>query len=239
MVKEVSPKIAIGENVRGLVTHDSGKTLAGMISVMKDIGYIAEPYKVLNAVSYDVPQKRERIILVFIREDLYNQGIRFEYPNPQTNRYVLKDALLAGALYPTDVPQSVGQSYPDKKKKIFKLIPPGGCWTSLPEDIQKEYLMKSYYLGGGKTGIARRISWDEPSLTLTCSPSQKQTDRCHPDAERPFTVREYARIQTFPDDWEFCGAITNQYKQIGNAVPVNLAYHVAKSTIQALNSINR
>lgn len=81
----------------------------------------------------------------------------------------------------------------------------------------------------GKTGMARRMSWDEPSLTLTTSPSQKQTDRCHPDETRPFTVREYARIQTFPDDWEFMGGITSQYKQIGNAIPVNFAYHLGRS----------
>jgi DNA (cytosine-5)-methyltransferase 1 len=93
----------------------------------------------------------------------------------------------------------------------------------------------SYYLGGGKTGIARRIGWDEPCLTLTCSPAQKQTERCHPDETRPFTVREYARIQTFPDDWEFAGATAQQYKQIGNAVPVNLGREVGYSVVKFLN----
>jgi DNA (cytosine-5)-methyltransferase 1 len=84
----------------------------------------------------------------------------------------------------------------------------------------------SYHLGGGKTGMARRLSWSEPSLTLTCNPAQKQTERCHPKETRPLTVREYARIQTFPDEWEFAGSVSSQYKQIGNAVPVNLGYHV-------------
>ena len=81
-------------------------------------------------------------------------------------------------------------------------------------------------MGGGKTGMARRLSMDEPSLTLTCNPAQKQTERCHPLETRPLTVREYARIQSFPDSWEFTGSISQQYKQIGNAVPVNLAYHI-------------
>ncbi len=98
-------------------------------------------------------------------------------------------------------------------------------------------MMKSFYLGGDKTGIARRIAWDEPSLTLTCSPAQKQTERCHPDETRPFTVREYARIQTFPDDWIFEGSVTQQYKQIGNAVPVNLAYALGTSLVATLNQI--
>ena len=64
---------------------------------------------------------------------------------------------------------------------------------------------KSWNSGGGRTGMARRLSWDEPSLTLTTSPSQKQTERCHPEETRPFTTREYARIQSFPDSWKFAG----------------------------------
>jgi len=86
--------------------------------------------------------------------------------------------------------------------------------------------------------MARRLSWDEPSLTITCSPAQKQTERCHPDETRPLTVREYARIQTFPDEWTFEGSISSQYKQIGNAVPVNLAISIGKSLIKTLNTLN-
>jgi DNA (cytosine-5)-methyltransferase 1 len=98
-------------------------------------------------------------------------------------------------------------------------------------------MKKSFYLGGGKTGMARRLSWDEPSLTLTCAPAQKQTERCHPDETRPLATREYARIQTFPDEWRFSGPITSIYKQIGNAVPVNLAYAVGRSLIRLLNDV--
>ena len=108
----------------------------------------------------------------------------------------------------------------------MELIPEGGYWRDLPDDLQREFMGGSYHLGGGKTGMARRLSWAEPSLTLTCNPAQKQTERCHPKETRPLTVREYARIQTFPDDWEFAGSVSSQYKQIGNAVPVNLGYHV-------------
>jgi DNA (cytosine-5)-methyltransferase 1 len=92
----------------------------------------------------------------------------------------------------------------------------------------------SFHLSGGKTGMARRLSWDEPSLTLTCAPAQKQTERCHPEETRPLTVREYARIQTFPDDWQFCGSSAAQYKQIGNAVPVNLGFHIGRCLIAML-----
>ena len=98
---------------------------------------------------------------------------------------------------------------------------------------------KSFELGGGKTGMARRLSMDEPSLTLTCAPAQKQTERCHPIETRPLTVREYARIQTFPDNWQFEGSLTEQYKQIGNAVPVNLAYAIGRSLIRLFNEIDK
>lgn len=85
--------------------------------------------------------------------------------------------------------------------------------------------------------MARRLSLDEPSLTLTCTPAQKQTERCHPTETRPLTVREYARIQTFPDAWDFAGSLSSQYKQIGNAVPVNLAKAMGHSLVRLLNDI--
>lgn len=95
--------------------------------------------------------------------------------------------------------------------------------------------MKScYYMGGGRTGILRRIGLDEPSLTVLTNPGMKQTDRCHPIEVRPFSYRENARIQTFPDSWQFCGKLADKYKQVGNAVPVNLAKDIGKSIIKAL-----
>lgn len=106
------------------------------------------------------------------------------------------------------------------------------------KEVAKEYMGASYFSGGGKRGMARRISWDEPCLTLTCSPAQKQTERCHPDETRPFTTREYARIQSFPDEWVFEGAVTNIYKQIGNAVPVEMAKAIGLAIIDLLNKID-
>ncbi|MDO8452779.1 MAG: DNA (cytosine-5-)-methyltransferase [bacterium] len=225
-VKEVRPKIAMGENVRGLLNHDGGKTLATMVRTLEELGYRVN-YKVLKAQYLDVPQKRERLVILAIRKDL---KIPFLFPKEKDYTISLKDAL-------ENVPQSQGQAYPEKKKRILELVPPGGYWKDLPEDIRKEYMGASYYLGGGKTGMARRLSWDEPSLTLTCAPAQKQTERCHPKETRPLTVREYARIQTFPDSWEFVGSTASQYKQIGNAVPVNLGYHIGQCIITMLDGI--
>jgi DNA (cytosine-5)-methyltransferase 1 len=191
---------------------------------------------VLKAVFYKVPQKRERLILVGIRKDLAPH-VSFKWPSPYSRIMTVKDALKKGQLYDCDVPKSEGQKYPKRKKEILSLVPQGGYWRDLPEKIQMEYMQKSFFLGGGKTGMARRLSWEEPSLTLTCAPAQKQTERCHPEETRPLTVREYARIQTFPDDWIFSGPLTTQYKQIGNAVPVNLAYALGRSLARLLNDI--
>ncbi len=232
VVKEVNPLICIGENVKGLLSHDKGKTIEGMISILDEIGYNVVPVKVLKAINYRVPQKRERVILVGIRKDI---DIKYQYPKPHNKIYNLIDALKKGELYDSNVPKSAGSKYQAYKKEVLDLVPQKGYWRNLPEDIQKEYMGKSFYLGGGKTGIARRIGWDEPSLTLTCSPAQKQTDRCHPEETRPFTIREYARIQTFPDDWKFIGSISQQYKQIGNAVPCNLGQEIGYSIIAFLN----
>ncbi len=232
VVKEVNPAICIGENVRGLLSHDKGNTLKGMISILDEIGYNVVPVKVLKAIYYRVPQKRERLILVGVRKDI---DVQYYYPRPHHKIYTLSDALKKGELFESDVPVSEGAKYPQYKKEILDLIPPKGYWRNLPVELQKEYMGGSFYLGGGKTGMARRIGWDEPCLTLTCSPAQKQTERCHPEETRPFTVREYARIQTFPDSWKFAGSVAQQYKQIGNAVPVNLGEEVGYSIVNFLN----
>jgi DNA (cytosine-5)-methyltransferase 1 len=223
-VKEIKPKIAVGENVKGLLRHENGKTLSAMIDIMNDLGYRVVT-KVLRAQYLDVPQKRERLIILCVRKDL---DLPFIFPKEKDYTVALRDAL-------KDVPASAGQSYPPKKQKILEKIPPGGYWRDLPDKLQREYMGASYFMGGGKTGMARRLSWDEPSLTLTCAPAQKQTERCHPEETRPLTVREYARIQSFPDEWEFAGSSTSQYKQIGNAVPVNLGYHLGKCLIAMLD----
>ena len=233
-VKEIQPKICVGENVRGLLSHDNGKTIKGMIDVLTELGYRVLSPQVLKAIYYRVPQKRERMILVGIRNDISTE---FFYPQPSRHIYTTRDALKKGPLFDCDVPTSEGEKYPEKKRKVLDLVPPGGYWRDLPVDIQKEYMQKSYYLGGGKTGMARRISWDEPCLTLTCAPAQKQTERCHPEETRPFTVREYARIQTFPDTWKFEGSMSRQYKQIGNAVPVNLAKDIGLQILRVLKEL--
>lgn len=236
-VKEIQPKVFMGENVKGLLSHDDGKTLQVIRNAIAELGYTLVEPQVLKAIMYQVPQKRERLILVAIRNDIA-QHVRFKWPDPYRRVMTLRDAFFRGELFDNDVPESDGQSYPAKKARVMAMVPEGGDWRDLPIEEQKDYMGGSFYLGGGKTGMARRLSMDEPSLTLTCAPAQKQTERCHPTETRPLTVREYARIQTFPDYWQFEGNLADQYKQIGNAVPVNLAFAIGRSLIRLFNDID-
>lgn len=220
LIERLKPKVFLIENVKGLLTHEGGETLKFVLEKLNPNDEYDIFYKLLNANNYGVPQKRERVFIVGNR---LNKN--FNFPNPNEYKPVLKDVLI-------DCPSSPGITYSDSKKEIMELVPEGGCWIDLPEDIQKEYLGKSFYSGGGKRGIAKRLSMEEPCLTLTTSPSQKQTERCHPTETRPLQIREYARIQTFPDDFEFEGGINSIYKQIGNAVPVKLAEKIAESILK-------
>ncbi len=226
IVRAVSPKLILAENVRGLVNHDQGRTLKTMLGVLDELGYTVQ-WRVLRAQYLDVAQKRERLVMIGVRKDL---PISHVFPEERAYTVSLRDAL-------ADVPPSPGQSYTERKHAVLARVPEGGYWRDLPEPVQREYMGKSFYLGGGKTGMARRLAWDEPSLTLTCNPAQKQTERCHPTETRPLTVREYARIQSFPDDWVFTGSVAAQYRQIGNAVPVNLGFHLGMSLRQMLDQL--
>jgi DNA (cytosine-5)-methyltransferase 1 len=238
-IREMQPRVFLGENVRGLLSHEKGRTVDTIKNVLKDLGYTLIEPKVLKAIFYKVPQKRERLFFIGIRNDFAECAEKFTWPSPYERILNLRDALKAGELFDVEVPMSLGQKYPERKKEILSQVPAGGYWRDLPDDLQREYMKQSYFLGGGKTGMARRLSWDEPSLTLTCAPAQKQTERCHPDETRPLTIREYARVQTFPDDWAFSGSSTSQYKQIGNAVPVNLAHAVGRRLVNLLNMIEK
>ena len=223
-VEEVRPKIAVGENVRGLLMHDQGRTLQTMVKTLEDLGYTVYT-RLLRSQFLDVPQKRERLFIIALDKSFSHPAF---FPKERDYTVSMREAL-------ADCPPSPGQKYPDKKAKIMALIPPGGYWRDLPLELQRSYMGASFHHEGGRTGMARRLSWDEPSLTLTCNPAQKQTERGHPKENRPLNVREYARIQTFPDRWQFSGSTSSQYRQIGNAVPVNLGYHVGRCLIALLD----
>ena len=137
-IKDVRPKIVLGENVRGLLRHDGGKTLETMINTLDELGYRIK-YKLLRGQFLDVPQKRERLMILGIRKDL---DIPFIFPKEKDYTISIREAL-------KNCPESDGAKYPPKKYEVLKLVPPGGYWRDLPESIQKEYMGASYYLGGG------------------------------------------------------------------------------------------
>lgn len=228
-LKKLQPKMFLFENVRGLLTHDKGKTFKTIYDIFEEQGYQVK-YSVLNALDYGVAQKRERLILVGIRKDL-SKNINFEFPKKHKKQLVLRDIL-------KDVPESECAKYSMEKQEIFKLVPPGGYWKDIDSNIAKIYMKKCWFMGGGRTGILRRLSLDEPCLTVLTTPQMKQTERCHPIEVRPFSIRENARIQSFPDDWEFTGTVASKYKQIGNAVPCNLAKDIGLSIKKALGGNN-
>lgn len=219
---KLQPKMFLFENVRGLLTHDGGKTYQTILNIFEDEGYTTF-HKVLNAWNYDCPQKRERLITIGIRNDLANK-CHFRFPTESDYKPVIRDIQL-------DVNPSSDEcaKYSDNKSKVFALVPAGGYWRDIDPDIAKAYMKTCWDMEGGRTGILRRMSLDEPSLTVLTNPGMKQTDRCHPLEVRPFSYRENARFQTFPDEWQFCGKLSEKYKQVGNAVPVNLAKHIGIS----------
>lgn len=224
MVDEIEPKVFLIENVKGLKTHNGGKTLEFIINKLNKLNKYKITYKILNANDYSVPQNRERLIIIGINKNI---DVEFEFPSPHQYKPILKDVL-------TNCPKSDGIEYKGEKYELMKLIPQGGCWINLPEELQKQYMGKSFYSGGGKRGILKRLDMNKPCLTLLTSPSQKQTERCHPIETRPLQVLEYSRIQTFPDDYKFCGSVNQIYKQIGNAIPVKLAESLAESILKIL-----
>ena len=228
---KLKPKMFLFENVKGLLTHDKGRTYKTILDIFKDEGYTIQ-YQVLNAVDYSVPQKRERLITIGIRKDLIDK-CQFFFPKKHDKKLTIKDIKLD--VKPT---KEECMFYPQKKAEIFRLVPAGGYWRDIDEKIAKEYMKSSWSQGGGRTGILRRTSLNEPSLAVLTSPMMKQTDRCHPLEVRPFSYRENARIQTFPDNWQFCGSLIEKYKQIGNAVPVKLAEAIGIEIYKCLEMLN-
>ena len=229
-LKKLQPKMFLFENVKGLLTHDTGKTFQTICDIFEEQQYTIH-YSVLNALDYGVAQKRERLIVIGIRNDLVD-NIQFKFPQKYNYQLALRDIL-------KDVPKSECAKYSQEKEAIFQLVPPGGYWKDIDPEIAKKYMKTCWDMGGGRTGILRRLSLDEPSLTVLTTPQMKQTERCHPIEVRPFSVRENARIQSFPDEWEFVGSIAAKYRQIGNAVPCNLAKEIGLQIIEALKGVDK
>ncbi|MDK9722660.1 MAG: DNA cytosine methyltransferase [Rhodospirillales bacterium] len=185
----------------------------------------------VNAVNYGAPQIRERVLLVGNR---FNMQVEFPNPThgPSTVSAPQSDLFAGHALLPwATLRDAIGSlhelnpivlDFSPRKKTFLTLIPPGSNWRSLPEDLQKESMGKAWYAKGGRSGWWRRLTFDLPCPTLVTMPNHASTALCHPTETRALSLREYALVQEFPDNWEFCGSTSEQYRQVGNAVPTRL-----------------
>lgn len=228
MIDYIRPRFFVMENVKGLISsplktdNPSGytKVIEVVLGEFERLNY-KTVYGVLDAVNYGVPQFRERFIMIGSRdgEDIF-LPLPTHFSTHQNPTY--RWQTLRSAISDIEGPDECGTFSP-ARIQYLQMVSQGGNWRDLPEDVVEEAMGGAYDSGGGKVGFYRRLAFDQPSPTVTTTPAQKATMLCHPTEDRPLSVREYARIQQFPDDWIFVGKTATKYKQIGNAVPIGLA----------------
>lgn len=246
---ELNPKYLVIENVRGLlsaplahrphaergeewapgVEEKPGGALLHILEKLRGGGYSVS-FNLYNSANFGVPQIRERVIIICSRDGskvpylspTHSQAGDFNLPTWRTFRDATKGINHLGCDH---------VNFPEDRLKYYRILGNGQYWKHLPESLQKEALGKSFYSGGGKTGFLRRLNWDKPSCTLLTSPNMPATDICHPEENRPLSIQEYKRVQMFPDDWKLGGKLVDQYRQVGNAVPVGLGEAVGKAIL--------
>ena len=249
---ELRPKYLVIENVRGLLScpmmhrpHDKrgdgypglsldemrGGALNFIINRIEASGY-GYSFNLYNSAYFGTPQTRERVIIICGRDGKKPPYLQATHSNNEE-----------GSLHKWKTFREATRNlkthdhlnFPEKRLEYYRKLKPGENWRSLPEKLQKEALGNSYYAGGGKTGFFRRLAWDKPSPTLVTHPAMPATDLCHPEEDRPLSIQEYLAIQQFPKSWHIKGPLTEQYKQVGNAVPVGLGEAVGLMIMELLS----
>lgn len=242
IIEEAQPKFFIMENVKGMLSaaikhrplsqrgpgfppleadEELGSAFRVIAEELKRLGYYTV-FDVLNAANYGTPQSRERILFLGSREGkaiTMPKQTHAETPTKSLKQWVsLWEAI--GNLDTNE--HHVGASLRTAHAEYLQLIPEGGNWRNLPDEMKAKALGGAYHSWGGRSGFYRRLSWGKPSPALPTQPDANATMLCHPTRLRPLSIKEYARIQQFPDSWKFEGSISSQYRQIGNAVPIGL-----------------
>ncbi|MFA6173456.1 MAG: DNA cytosine methyltransferase [Kiritimatiellales bacterium] len=253
IVDEIRPPFFIMENVRGILSaaikhvplaersvkgkgltakEQKGSVLRLLKNEFEKMNYTVT-VELVNAADYGVPQKRERVVFIGSRD-----GFQVAMPPPMFvssgDMFTPRWRTLADALAGLHEEKPEITPFSESRKKYLRLLKEGQNWRNLPKDILPAAMGGAYTSGGGKVGFYRRLSFDRPSPTVSTSPGQKSTCLCHPTELRPLSVREYARIQQFPDDWIFEGSVAEKYRQIGNAVPVGLGHQIGRSVLKYL-----
>lgn len=240
LVKEIQPKAFVIENVPGLVALFGGQIKDSIIEKFTEMGYHIE-YKILCSADYGVPQSRKRVVFVGTKVG------KFEYPaiNPNvvtcsmalSDLPALEDELGEEVSEYAIPPQNhyqrlmrkrsdvvlnhVAANHSDKVKKIIALVPDGGNYKNLPEE----------YRGSRNFHVAwTRFASDKPAPTIDTG----HRHHFHYKYNRVPTVRECARLQSFPDDFKFLGNKTQQFRQVGNAVPPLMAQAIAEQVKKML-----
>lgn len=254
LILEIRPRFAIIENVRGILSaplehvpwkdrshrtlgerNMRGSALSYIVARLKGAGY-GVTFNLYNAANFGSPEIRERVIFVCARSGkqtpylvpTHSENGQYGLPRWRT----LRDAI--GDLKESDQRHL---RFPEKRLRWYRMLKEGQNWRDLPTEFHKEALGKSYEAGGGKTGFLRRLAWDKPSPTLVTSPAMPATDLAHPEKDRPLSIQEYKRIQEFPDDWVLCGSLTDQYRQVGNAVPISLGRAVGNLILSMMHDL--
>lgn len=246
MIDYIKPRFFVMENVKGIMSaplkhvpsserdnndpeQKLGTVLDVILSEFDKLGY-KTVYGILDAVNYGVPQFRERFVLIGSRdhEDIFLPvPTHFQvHQNPE-----LRWQTVGSAIKDLENDDEECATLSAERKKYLHMVPEGGNWRDLPAELIPAAMGGAYESGGGKVGFYRRLSYAQPAPTITTSPAQKATMLCHPKKDRPLSVKEYARIQQFPDDWIFIGNTQAKYKQIGNAVPVGLGKAIGMAII--------
>lgn len=246
VIKAIKPTYVVIENVRGLLSAPypygsseepiKGGALCIIMDRLKDAGYTVS-FELYNAANFGAPQIRERVVMI---GKLGTEKVSYLRPThcEGGSDELLPWRTLGEAL--SALPNSIEHhhiQFPEKRLRFYRMLTEGQYWKDLPPEAQKEAMGWKLEMGGGKTGFFRRLNTKKPSPTLVTNPIMPATDLCHPTEDRPLSVEEYSCIQEFPINWKICGPILEQYRQIGNAVPIKLGEAIAHTILDDMNGI--
>lgn len=227
------PDWFLAENVSGLKSAGDGRHFGTILKDMEDVGYKLVPH-LYKFEQYGVPQTRHRVIIVGIRNDLDAAGVRFRVPSPKPYAKCDISAKTALSGIPSDAPNNEVRKLQDKVRRRLSYIKPGqNIWQA--ENLPEELMIKT------RTRISqiyRKLDPDKPSYTVTASGGGGTFMYHWSDEQRELTNRERARIQTFPDDYEFFGNYSSVRKQIGMAVPPRGAEIIFRAVLNTFAGID-
>ncbi len=244
LASALDPAYLVIENVRGLLSASwplksggepvRGGALRHVLDRLGCLGYHVS-FELYNAANFGAAQVRERVVLIANRDHKVGKLVPTHSDDPSWG-------LPPWRTFADATRGLVGDGHHNEfrpgTERYLDMLSEGQCWKDLPAELQEEAMGKSYRLGGGKTGFYRRIRSDRPCSTLVTSPTMPATLLCHPTRTRPLSVEEYGRVQGFPDDWRICGTITDQYRQIGNAVPVALGEAIGRAIVDDMAGVS-